>query len=101
MLFFIRVALITESHSQRFRWWRKNNGSSAGRSFFSFCLIQDFYSCTNIMINNKKQVGGREGLFTYTSILLFITKESQDRNLENALQLDLMEAFPQGRLLSL
>jgi hypothetical protein len=53
------------------------------------------------MINNKKQVGGREGLFTYTSILLFITKESQDRNLENALQLDLMEAFPQGRLLSL
>jgi hypothetical protein len=41
-------------------------------------LSQDFYSCTNIMI--KKQVGEERVYSAYTSILLFITKGSQDWN---------------------
>jgi hypothetical protein len=117
------------------------------------CLSQGFYSCTNIM--TKKQVGEERVYSAYTSMLLFITKGSQDwnssrsgsrswyrshggmfftglpylacsacsliepkttspemvpptrglsplvTNWENALQLDLMEAFPQLKLLSL
>ena len=41
------------------------------------CLSQGFYSCTNIM--TKKQVGDKRIYLAYTSILLFITKGSQDR----------------------
>jgi hypothetical protein len=42
------------------------------------CLSQGFYSCTNIM--TKKQVG-EEGVYSaYISILLLITKGSQDWN---------------------
>jgi hypothetical protein len=121
--------------------------------FIIYCLSQGFYSCTNIM--TKKQVGEERVYLAYTSILLFITKGSQDwnssrsgskswfrdhggmfftglphlacsvcsliepkttspemvpptrslspliTNWENALQLDLMEAFPQLKLLSL
>jgi hypothetical protein len=116
----------------------------------ALCLSQGFYSCTNIV---KKQVGEERVYSAYTSILLFITKGSQDwnssrsesrswwpwrdvlywlaspgllsllsywtkttspkmapptmgplpliTNWENALQLDLMEAFSQLKLLSL
>jgi hypothetical protein len=42
------------------------------------CLSQGFYSCTNIM--TKKQVGEESVYSAYTSILLFITKGSQDWN---------------------
>ena len=42
------------------------------------CLSQGFYSCTNIM--TKKQVGKERVYSAYTSILLFITKGSQDWN---------------------
>jgi hypothetical protein len=48
--------------------------------FFKFiiCVSQGFYSCTNIM--PKKQVGEERVYSAYTSILLFITKGSQDWN---------------------
>jgi hypothetical protein len=126
---------------------------SAGCFVIDRCLSQSFYSCTNIM--TKKQVGEERVYSAYTSMLLFITKGSQDwsssrsgsrswcrghggmfftglphlacsacsliepkttspemvpptrglspliTNWENALQLDLMEAFPQLKLLSL
>jgi hypothetical protein len=42
------------------------------------CLSQGFYSCTNIM--TKKQDGEERVYSAYTSILLFITKGSQDWN---------------------
>jgi hypothetical protein len=42
------------------------------------CLSQGFYSCTNIM--TKKQIGKKRVYSAYTSILLFITKGSQDWN---------------------
>ena len=42
------------------------------------CLSQGFYSCTNIM--TKKQVGEERVYSAYISILLFITKGSQDWN---------------------
>jgi hypothetical protein len=42
------------------------------------CLSQGFYSCTNIM--TKKQVGEERVYSAYNSILLFITKGSQDWN---------------------
>jgi hypothetical protein len=42
------------------------------------CLSQGFYSWTNIM--TKKQVGEERVYSAYTSILLFITKGSQDWN---------------------
>jgi hypothetical protein len=44
----------------------------------STCLSQGFYSCTNIM--TKKQVGEERVYSAYSSILLFITKGSQDWN---------------------
>jgi hypothetical protein len=40
------------------------------------CLSQGFYSCTNIM--TKKQIGEERVYSAYTSILLFITRGSQD-----------------------
>jgi hypothetical protein len=48
--------------------------------FFSlpYCLSQGFYSYTNMM--TKKQVGEEIVYLVYTSILLFITKGSQDWN---------------------
>jgi hypothetical protein len=42
------------------------------------CLSQGLYSCTSIM--TKKQVGEERVYSAYTSILLFITKGSQDWN---------------------
>jgi hypothetical protein len=42
------------------------------------CLSQGLYSCTNIM--TKKQAGEERVYSAYTSMLLFITKGSQDRN---------------------
>jgi hypothetical protein len=42
------------------------------------CLSQGLYSCTNIM--TKKQVGEKRVYSAYTSMLLFITKGSQDWN---------------------
>jgi hypothetical protein len=42
------------------------------------CLSQGFYSCTNIM--TKKQIGEESVYLAYTSMLLFITKGSQDWN---------------------
>jgi hypothetical protein len=47
-------------------------------SLFVACLSQGFYSCTNIM--TKKQVGKERVYSAYTSMLLFITKGSQDWN---------------------
>jgi hypothetical protein len=44
----------------------------------SGCLSQGLYSCTNIM--TKKQVGEERVYSAYTSIMLFITKGSQDWN---------------------
>jgi hypothetical protein len=41
-------------------------------------LNQGFYSCTDIM--TKKQVGEERICSAYTSILLVITKKSQDWN---------------------
>jgi hypothetical protein len=42
------------------------------------CLSQGFYFCTNIMTTKQ---GGEERVYSaYTSILLFITKGSQDWN---------------------
>jgi hypothetical protein len=40
------------------------------------CLSQGFYSCTSIM--TKKQVGEERVYSAYISMLLFITKGSQD-----------------------
>ena len=40
------------------------------------CLSQGFCSCTNIMA--KKQLGEERIYSAYTSMLLFITKGSQD-----------------------
>jgi hypothetical protein len=45
---------------------------------FPDCLSQGFYSCTNIM--TKKQDGEERVYSAYTSIVLFITKGSQDWN---------------------
>jgi hypothetical protein len=42
------------------------------------CLSQGFYSCTNIM--TKKQIGEERVYSAYISILLFITKGSQNWN---------------------
>ena len=42
------------------------------------CLSQCFYSCTDIM--TKKQVGEERVDLAHTSMLLFITKGSQDWN---------------------
>jgi hypothetical protein len=51
----------------------------AGRELrWAPCLSQGFYSCTNIM--TKKQVGEERVYSAYTSMLLFITKGSQDWN---------------------
>jgi hypothetical protein len=43
-----------------------------------YCLSQGFYSCTNNM--TKQQVGEERVYSAYTSILLFITERSQDRD---------------------
>jgi hypothetical protein len=48
------------------------------KSRIGVCLSQDFYSYTNIM--TKKQVGEERVYSAYTSMLLFITKGSQDWN---------------------
>jgi hypothetical protein len=55
-----------------------SGGKATGRSSQDECLSQGFYSCTNIM--TKKQVGEERVYLAYTSILLFITKGSQDWN---------------------
>jgi hypothetical protein len=62
---------------------KKKKGPGPGEmaqwlSPISICLSQGFYSCTNIM--TKKQVGEERVYSAYTSILLFITKGSQDWN---------------------
>jgi hypothetical protein len=54
-------------------WW-----SLRLSSVVSDCPSHGFYSCTNIM--TKKQVGEERVYLAYTSILLFITKGSQDWN---------------------
>lgn len=68
-------------------WWQApvcNKHSLSLSLSLSLCLSlfvylsQGFYSCTNIM--TKKQVGEERVYLTYTSILLFITKGSQDWN---------------------
>jgi hypothetical protein len=50
----------------------------SGSCCLANCLSQGFYSCTNIM--TKKQVGEERVYSAYTSILLFITKGSEDWN---------------------
>jgi hypothetical protein len=50
----------------------------SSNSTFGHCLSQGFYSCTNIM--TKKQVGEERVYSAHTSMLLFITKGSQDWN---------------------
>jgi hypothetical protein len=57
------IPLVQRHYKLRNTWW---------------CLSQGFYSCTNIM--NKMQVGEERVYSAYTSILLFITKGSQDWN---------------------
>jgi hypothetical protein len=52
--------------------------SPDGEDKVQACLSQGFYSCTNIM--TKKQAGEERVYSAYTSILLFITKGSQDWN---------------------
>jgi hypothetical protein len=59
--------------------------NSVGREFLpstyktlDVCLSQDLYSCTNIM--TKKQAGEEKVYSAYTSMLLFITKGSQEWN---------------------
>jgi hypothetical protein len=54
------------------------SSSNAHNPVHRSCLSQDFYSCTNIM--TEKQVGEERIYSAYTSILLFITKGSQDWN---------------------
>jgi hypothetical protein len=62
----LRLEQVREfSSKMAFRW--KN-------SIHSGCLSQGFYSCANIM--TKKQVGEERVYSAYTSILLFITKET-------------------------
>ena len=56
----------------------KNMASPIIAILKSECLSQGFYSCTNIM--TKKQVGEERVYSAYTSMLLFITKGSQDWN---------------------
>jgi hypothetical protein len=155
---YVSVVSIHTNHEMRKSSWaslllHELPGSPGGYRFHIMCLRQGFYSCTNIM--TKKQIGEERIYSAYTSILLFITKGSQDwdssrsgsrswcrghggmfftgllplacsacsliepkttspemvpptrglspliTNWENALQLDLMEAFPQLKLLSL
>jgi hypothetical protein len=54
---------------------RVNVTVGGGRRAQSGCLSQGFYSCVNIM--TKKQVG-EERVYSYTTMLLFTTKGSQD-----------------------
>jgi hypothetical protein len=56
----------------------QGNGMPLVSSAHTYCLSQGFYSCINIM--TKKQIGEERVYPAYTSILLFITKESQDWN---------------------
>jgi hypothetical protein len=153
--------VLMETNHPVFRFWCSSPRCLSWFSSWTFlyllleasCLSQGFYSCTNIM--TKKQVGEERVYSAYTSMLLLITKGSQDwnssrsgsrswcrghggmfftglpplacsacsliapkttspemapptrglspliTNWENALQLDLMEAFPQLKLLSL
>jgi hypothetical protein len=51
---------------------------ASGRNVEWVSSSQGFYSCTNTM--TKKQVGEERVYSAYTSILLFITKGSQDWN---------------------
>jgi hypothetical protein len=53
------------------------NDFNVRKKGLALCLSQGFYSCTNIM--TKKQVGEERIYSTYTSILLFITKEVRTR----------------------
>jgi hypothetical protein len=66
-------------HSPRPRVHRKINSPRFARDLHEdYCLIQGFYSCTNIM--TKKQAGEERLYSSYISTLLFITKGSQDWN---------------------
>ena len=49
-----------------------------GSATLYVCLSQGLYFCTNIM--TKKQTGEERVYSAYTSMLLFITKGSQDWN---------------------
>jgi hypothetical protein len=60
------------SKGPEFNSWQPHGGSQPS------CLSQGFYSCTNII--TKKQVGEERVYLAYTSMLLFITKGSQDWN---------------------
>jgi hypothetical protein len=60
------------------RWHVENYIASASTTPLTSCLSQGFYSCTNIM--TKKRVGEERVYSAYSSILLFITKRSQDWN---------------------
>jgi hypothetical protein len=63
-------------NTKLFLWtWHSAKG---WKKFLWKCLSQGFYFCTNIM--TKKQVGEERVYLAYTSILLFITKGSQDWN---------------------
>jgi hypothetical protein len=59
-------------------WGFLHNGRTKIGIWEDYCISQHFYSCTNIMTN--KQVGEERAYSAYTSILLFITKGSQDWN---------------------
>jgi hypothetical protein len=55
----------------------------------SICFSQGLYSCTNIM--TKKQAGEERVYSAYTSMLLFITKGSQDLELRQIRKQELMQ----------
>ena len=68
-----------------FEWKSEDNSHKlvfghlvVSKNALTCCLSQGFHSCTNIM--SKKQVGEERVYSTYTSMLLFITKGSQDWN---------------------
>jgi hypothetical protein len=57
---------------------RPKRGKTLKSSLVRQCLSQGFYYLTNIL--TKKHVGEERVYSAYTSILLFITKGSQDWN---------------------
>jgi hypothetical protein len=61
------------SEERKKNWYKVTQFKCKG---VDICLSQGFYSCTNIM--TKKQIGEGRVYSAYTSMLLSITKGSQD-----------------------
>jgi hypothetical protein len=67
-----------EGHRTTAEFLNSSLSSRCGWMCIHVCLSQGFYSWTNI--RTKKQVGEERVYSAYTSMLLFITKGSQDWN---------------------